>query len=157
MKASNIIAFSVVTLLVTVSGCGKKEEAGSSSGSSAESKPEMLDVAALDKDGDEELAQPNKAEARQWLRAPSHAVFKGDKQAIMKFVDEFYAAGAVTVYVTGIETLGGTEVTETMLLVLPKDTAARAKVIEVANRFAETIQNDPDKDVGQKYLSFVLD
>jgi hypothetical protein len=72
-------------------------------------------------------------------------------------VDEFYAAGAVTVYVTGIETLGGTEVTETMLLELPKDSAARAKVFEVANRFDETIDSDPEKDVGQKYLSFALD
>ena len=117
----------------------------------------MLDVAALDKDGDEELEQPNKAEARQWLRAPSHEVFKGNKQEILKLVDEFYAAGAVTVYVTGITTLGGTEITDSVLLVLPKDTAARAKVIEVANRFWENIQNDPEKDVGQKYLSFVLD
>jgi len=31
------------------------------------------------------------------------------------------------------------------------------KFFEIANRFGETIQNDPDKDVGQKYLSFVLD
>ncbi len=156
MKPSHIIACSVVTLLVTVSGCGKKDRAGSSS-ASAESKPEVVDVAALDKAGDEELAEPNKAEARQWLRAPSHAVFKGDKQAVIKFVDEVYTAGAVTVYVTGIETLGGSEVTETMLLVLPKDSAARNKVFEVSNRFGETIQNDPEKDVGQRYLSFVLD
>ena len=157
MKTSHIITLLVVALLVTVSGCGKKEAVGSSTAPSVESKPEVVDVAALDKAGDEDLADPKKAEARQWLKAPSHAVFKGDKQAVIKFVDEVYAAGAVTVYATGIETLGGNEVTETMILVLPKDSTARAKVFEVANRFGETIQNDPDKDIGQKYLSFVLD
>ena len=139
MKASHIIAYSVLALLVAVSGCGKN------------------DVAALDKAGDEDLASPNKAEARQWLSAPSHVVFRGEKQAVIKFVDEFYAAGVVMVYVTGIEKLGGTEVTETLLLVLPKDSAVRARVFEVANRAKQAFQNNPDKDVGQKYLSFVLD
>jgi hypothetical protein len=157
MRTSHIITLLVVALLVVVSGCGKKEAAPDSTAPSVESKPEVVDVAALDKAGDEDLADPKKAEARRWFKAPSHAIFKGDQQAVIKFVDDVYAAGAVTVYVTGIETLGGNEVTETMLLVLPKDSAARARVIEVANRFGETIQNDPDKDVGQKYLSFVLD
>lgn len=147
-----------VALLVICSACGKKEATTSNLKDSTEQKSDVVDVAALDKEGDAELAETNKvAEARQWLRAPSHALFKGDTQSVIRFVDEFYAAGAVTVYVTGIETLGGTEVTETMLLVLPKDSAARAKVFEVANRFEETIDSDPDKDVGQNYLSFVLD
>ena len=128
MKPSCTIAYSVIVLLLAVSGCGKKDVAGSSSATSTESKPEVVDVAALDKAGDEELAEANKAEARQWLKAPSHALFKGERQVVIKFVDDVYAAGAVTVYVTGIETLGGNEVTETMLLVLPKDSAVRARV-----------------------------
>jgi len=157
MKPSCTIAYSVVALLLAVSGCGKRDMAESSSGTPTKSEPEVVDVAALDKAGDEELAGSNKAEARQWLKTPSHALFKGERQVVSKFVDDVYAAGAVTVYVTSIEALGGNEVTETMLLVLPKDSAARARVFEIANRFGETIQNDPDKDVGQKYLSFVLD
>ena len=157
MKTSYIIITSVA-LLCICSACGKKEATTSDLKDTTEQKSDVVNVAALDKDGDEQLAETNKvAEARQWLRAPSHALFKGDRQSVIEFVDEFYAAGAVTVYVTGIETLGGTEVTETMLLVLPKDPTARTKVFEVANRFDETIDSDPEKDVGQKYLSFVLD
>jgi hypothetical protein len=158
MKTLRLIACATVAFSLAAPGCGKKEDAvGGGSMAVAEQKQEVIDVAALDKEGDEDLAQPNKAEARQWLRGPSHGVFKGDQQSVIKFVDEFYGAGAVTVYVTGIETLGGAEITQTMLLLLPKDSAARARVFEVANRFNRTIQNDPDKDVGQKYLSFVLD
>ena len=95
MKTSHLIAYSVVALLVTATGCGKKDVSGSSSEASAESKSEVVDVAALDKAGDEDLASPNKAEAREWLKAPSHGVFKGEKQAVVKFVSECYAAGAV--------------------------------------------------------------
>jgi hypothetical protein len=157
MKTRNIIVISV-TLLVICSACGKKEATTSNPKNTTEQKSDVVDVATLDKEGDKELAETNKvAEARQWLRARSHSIFKGDQQSVIKFVDEFYAAGAVTVYVTGIDTLGGTQVTETMLLVLPKEAAARAKVFEVANRFDETIDSDPEKDIGQKYLSFVLD
>lgn len=157
MKASHIVAYSVVALLLTGAGCSKKEGTGSNSAASVESKPEVVNVAELDKAGEEDLASPNKAEARQWLKAPSHVVFKGEKQSVIKFVDEFYAASAVTVYVTGIEKLGNTDVTETLLVVLPKDSAERARVFEVGNRFGQTIHDDPDKDLGQKYLSFVLD
>ena len=147
-----------VTLLVICSACGKKEVATGNPEDATKQKSGVVDVAALDKAGDEELAETNKvAEARQWLRAPSHSIFKGDPQSVAKFVDEFYAAGAVTVYVTGIETLGGTEVTATILVVLPKDGSARTKMFEIANRFDETTDSDPEKDVGQKYLLFELD
>ena len=157
MKTLCVIV-TLAALLVIGTACGKKETTDINPKDTADQKSDVVDVVALDKEGDEELAETNQvAEARQWLREPAHALFKGDRQSVMKFVDEFYAAGAVTVYVTGIETVGGTEVTETMLLVLPRDSAARAGVFEVANRFDETIDSDPEKDVGQKYLSFALD
>jgi hypothetical protein len=61
------------------------------------------------------------------------------------------------VYITGIETLGDTEVTESILLVLPKDAAARVKIFEAANRANEAFGSDPEKDRGQKYISLILD
>jgi hypothetical protein len=71
MKASHVIASSMVAFLVLVSGCGKKGATGSaSSGADAGPEPEMS-VAELNKSGDEELAEPNKAEARQWLKGVS--------------------------------------------------------------------------------------
>jgi len=83
---------------------------------------------------------------------------QGEKQAVIKFVDEFYAAGVVMVYVTGIETLGGTEVTETLLFgvcrrILQCVPEYLRSPIVPSRRFRIT----QTKDVGQKYLSFVLD
>lgn len=157
MRTFNVIAGLLVALSLALCGCDKRVLPGTSTRTTGEPEAEVVDVATLDKLGDEELEEPNKSEARRWLKVSSHSVFEADKPTVIKFVEEFYAAGAKIVYVTGIERLGGTEVTASLLLVLPKEAAARAKVFEVAQRANEAFDSDSEKDIGQKYLSFTLD
>src|ERR1044071_264198 len=105
MKTPHVLGCLLLTLALTLSACKKENGSASSSG-------EMkIDVAARDKEVEQELAEGKKAEAREWLKAENHVVFKNDKDAIRKYVADFYTAGATTVYFTGIETLNGTDLT----------------------------------------------
>src|ERR1051325_6768268 len=108
MKTSHLFGCLLLGLSLTILGCDK---AGKDA--DTDSTPLARDAAAEDKAAEEELAQANKAEARQWLKATNHVVFKNDNEAISKYVEDFYAAGATTNYFTGIETLNGTDLTAT--------------------------------------------
>jgi hypothetical protein len=44
-----------------------------------------------------------------------------------------------------------------LLVVLPKDTALRAKLFSIGNRADEAFQNDPVTESGQDYLYYWLD
>ena len=44
-----------------------------------------------------------------------------------------------------------------MIIVLPKDSAIRAKVFSVGERGDSMFDNDPTSDTGQKYLYYGLD
>ncbi|HEX3624269.1 MAG TPA: hypothetical protein VH280_02480 [Verrucomicrobiae bacterium] len=46
---------------------------------------------------------------------------------------------------------------EALLIVLPKDAAARAKLFQVGSRADTDYQSDPTTDQGQKYLYYSLD
>ena len=68
-----------------------------------------------------------------------------------------FGAGAEQVLIADIEVQDGTEYGEALLVVLPKDAAARAKVFEVNTRAETTFENDGVTDKGQKYLYYSLD
>jgi hypothetical protein len=111
-------------------------------------------IQRIDKHGDEIMAADKKAEARQWLKDPNHGFFKANRDQVAKFIEDFYSAGADQVIIGDMETLEGKELAGALLVVLPKDAAARAKLFEIGKRAGDLYQEDPVGDQGQKYLYF---
>jgi len=111
----------------------------------------------VDEHAEAALAAPNKAEARQWLMPPGHVFFKADKQQITQLVKDFYAAGAAQVFFAEIAKDNDKEIADSMIVVLPKDSATRAKIFPVGERADGMFDNDPTPDSGQKYLYYGLD
>jgi len=103
------------------------------------------------------MAGSAKAEARQWIKAPSHIFFKADPKEVAQFVEAFYGAGATQVLIADIEEHEGKQYGESLLVVLPKDAAMRKKLFEIGSRADTAFQNDETSDKGQKYLYYSLD
>lgn len=122
-------------------------------------KPQDSLVAAIDKHGDEIMQSTTKAEAREWMQAAytNHVFFKADAKQVAQYVDDFYQAGATQVLIVDIEEEQGFQYGEALLVVLPKDQAARTKLFQVGSRADTDFQNDSVSDQGQKYLYYSLD
>lgn len=103
------------------------------------------------------MASSTKGEAREWMKGPKHVFFKTDAKVVGQFVEDFYQAGATQVLIGDIETEQGYDYGESLLVVLPKDPAARAKLFQVEARADTTFDDDPVTDQGQKYLYNGLD
>jgi hypothetical protein len=113
-------------------------------------------------DQDETFTNTITVEARQWLRSPLHTILGEDKKKVIKYVNEFYDAGARKVCLANIKTeLNGknppTEHAMFMCVVLPQDSEARRKVFRVHSQAVTNWCNDADDDVGQKYLWYQID
>lgn len=128
--------------------------AGACSKSGADADPL---IAKIDKHGDEIMASNTKAEARAWMTHPHHIFFKADPKQVAQFIEDFYQAGADKVYIADIEEEQGNYYGEGLLVILPKDAAARAKLFEVESRADTAFQDDSVTDKGQKYLYNSLD
>jgi hypothetical protein len=135
---------------VLAAGCSDKSTSVSGSDDSE-------DIAKIDRHGEEIMASSAKAEARDWMKQPAHIFFKIDPKQVKQFVEDFYGAGAKQVLIGDIETHDGTQYGESLLVVLPKEAAARAKLFEVNSRAETAFQNDPVSDKKQKYLYYSLD
>lgn len=114
-------------------------------------------ISAVDTHGDEVMASTTKAEAREWMQATNHVFFKADPKQVAQYVSDFYQAGAEQVLIADIEEHEGYQYGEALLIVLPKDAAARTKLFQVGSRADTDFQNDPFTDQGQKYLYYSLD
>lgn len=112
-----------------------------------------------DKIAEEELSQPNHAEARDWCdpKHKDHVGFEVSTATMLQIANELYEAGAPKVYVTGIDEIGQVKISASMVAELPKDPAARKKVFAWQAKFAQEIDDDPAPDVGQKYFFITLD
>ena len=82
---------SLIIALAFAPGCSKRE---TSTKSESERSTEGPNLNEIDKHGDEILASADKAEARQWLKNPSHVFFKEDPKQVKQFIEDFYEAGA---------------------------------------------------------------
>jgi hypothetical protein len=149
--------FAVLPLLgiIVAAGCSKQQSATGDDSSDGQSKESL--IAGIDKHGEEAMASTNKAEARAWMKQPSHVFFKVDSKAVGQFVEDFYQAGATQVLIVDIEEVQGRQFGEALLVVLPKDPTARAKLFEIGARADASYQNDTVTDKGQKYLYYSLD
>ncbi len=121
------------------------------------SEDESSEAKDSDKQIEEWLAEPDNAEAREWLQSDSHILFEGDKETAGKLVSDLYSAGATQVWIIGIAELGDSEVAAAFVAVLPADTAARKRVFAVESDFQKLIDGEPSRDLGQKYLHFSFD
>jgi hypothetical protein len=149
-----LLASLFLIALALAGGCSKSPSTTASSDSSEQSKDTTADI---DRHGEEIMASSTKAEAREWMKQPKHVFFKQDSKVMAQFVEDFYQAGAVQVFIGDIEDHDGTQYGESLLVVLPKDSAARVKLFQVEDRANTQFQDDPVSDKGQKYLWNSLD
>ena len=102
----------------------------------------------------EELAAGNYEEASSWLQEPGNMLFEGDPGSVQKLIDDLYAAGAYTVWFTGIEEFGGAKISASLAVELPADSLARAELFQLEADFWGT---EPEADKDQQYMVFYLD
>lgn len=155
-KFTPLLAGLMLIALAFGSGCNKVGSSSSASGDADDSSGGSLET-RVDKHGDEVMASTTKAEAREWMKQPKHVFFKAEAKQVGKFVEDFYTAGATQVLICDIEENEGTQYGEALLVVLPKDKDARAKLFDIGSRADAAYQNDPTTDKGQKYLYYSLD
>jgi hypothetical protein len=140
-------------LIALACGCDARTSSSGGGGSGGDDeKPDPVAMARdVDKMAADDLAK-SKLDAKQWLASEKHGTFEARKSDILQFTNDVLAAGAVGVFVSEPEELeGGTQLIDHIYIQLPTDAAARQKIIELYNRKNEGEQ-DPEKDVGQKYL-----
>jgi hypothetical protein len=150
-----LLASSLLIAFALASGCSKSQSTAAGNDSAEQSQDSL--IAGVDKHGDEIMASSTKTEARQWMKQPKHVFFKADPKEVAQFVEDFYQAGAVQVFIADIEEENDNQYGESLLVVLPKDANARAKLFEVEARADTAFQDDPVTDKGQKYLYNGLD
>jgi hypothetical protein len=150
-----LLASSLLMAIALASGCGKSSSTAASDDSDGSPKGDL--IAKIDQHGDEIVASSARGEAREWMKQPRHVFFKADPKVVAQFVEDFYQAGAVTVYIADIEEEQGYDYGESLLVVLPRDPNARAKLFQVEARADTTFDDDPVTDQGQKYLYNGLD
>ena len=133
---------------------GWNKVTGASSGTVDDGK---TDYKALDKEIEEEIKGDDAAEARAWLAVPANAIFEGDREEVVALMENFYKAGCPKVYITGIEKLGGANVSASMVAVLPTDPGKRQAAFAVEKEFSEKHGETGDPDQGQQYISLTFD
>lgn len=172
----------VVVVAWLLVGCGESGtggsggESGNASGASGEQSPQQIaqensDLAAAalaesDKGVDESGDKVWKQDAREFFNRdanPLNRTFELPWQWAGDFTRQAYEAGAEKVWMVSISEfeLGGEKfhVSDCMVVVLPKDPAARATLISTYNQVTG-VSDDPTlaiTDAGQKYLFIVGD
>jgi hypothetical protein len=155
-EIQKLLAGSALLLFTLACGCNKQQPATSASNEPEAESQGSLET-RIDAHGEEIMASSAKAEAREWIKKPSHIFFKANPKEVAQFIEEFYSAGASQVLVGDIEEHEGNAFGEALLVILPKDSANRLKLFEVGSRADTAFQNDPITDKGQKYLYYSLD
>jgi len=118
---------------------------------------DLVDYDEIDQIAQEDVDAPESAEARGWLAVPSNAIFEGSKDEVSALTEAFYSAGCPRVYITGIERMGGTQVSASMVAELPSDPSARSAALEIANEFYREQGEGDLGDRGQRYLMLLFD
>lgn len=115
-------------------------------------------AAEIDRWVEDDLASEGQhAEAREWLHSDEHQMWGAPKDDVAALVDDLYTAGAEKVYVTGIETVFGKQVTSTVAVAMPDDPLARIQLFDRETKFWELAPDERTADTGQRYLSFEFD
>jgi hypothetical protein len=155
MKISLPMTPIAIALLLTA--CSERTQKDSADASHPAAESEGVNYRELDKLAEEEIKAPNAAEARAWLSVPANAIFEGSKTEVIALTESFYRVGCPKVYVTGIEKLGGTFISASVVAVLPSDTSQRQGAFKVENEFSQKQGESGSKDKGQKYIWLSFD
>jgi hypothetical protein len=123
----------------------------------AEKQPRRPLEERIDKHCEEIMASPRKAEAREWLKQRAHCFFKTDRRYVAVLVEQFYNAGAKEVLIGDIEEDQTAQLGQSLLIVLPEDASARAKLFKIGSHAEDAFQCDHVTDKGQKFLYYSLD
>jgi hypothetical protein len=169
---------SMAVFVVALAGCEPTAQVQEleidENGNVVEVEPQPENPAEAAKSGDEEVTKElladkeTYAEAKDWLspKHANHALWKGDREAIVKVIDELYEAGAVKVYAVGFEKDDNPQIVAQFVAELPTDAAARKKVFDTHNKFwkkylsgedEEELKSFMEKDNGQKYIVLNFD
>jgi len=122
-------------------------------------EPVHIDPRKIDADLVQRLASTKKkAEALSWLQIPDGKLRDFGKdpdysgQDAVKFVNDLYARGAVSVYAVDIASDANIEETRTLILKLPSDPDKRRKLFEIEAEVSRGGGFDPMPDDGQHYM-----
>jgi peptidyl-tRNA hydrolase len=134
-------------------------------GSTSTEPAQTVARAAEDDRSAPELLKEKSAEARKWLAdAQKHILVKVSREKLVPFVNDLYAAGAPAVHAVDLHKTDDKEITALFVVELPKEKAARAKVIQVHNEFWKQRMDDPNEaeeefaaDHGQRYIVLNFD
>ncbi len=117
--------------------------------------------ADIDKELAASIDTTGSMEARAWLNPANakHVLWKTwDKPEARKQVDALYTAGAKRVVAIDPVEVNGARVVAQFVVELPDAPDARTKVFEWIKNFESEIEDeDPTKDVGQKFYEINLD
>jgi hypothetical protein len=120
------------------------------------------DADQMDREFVAQLMSGRTSEASAWLRDPRGAGMRTlgemDPDASIALVDQLYGLGAGEVLAVEIEDGGaaGAETANHLLVRLPQDAKARARLFEVENQYAEDEGFDGETDRGQEFLYIKL-
>lgn len=149
----------IILLALALVGCAGSPTAVTPSPSSR--------AAEMDHSAAELLAEKDKcAPALAWLKdTTNHMMWKGDRAAITRHLEEQQKAGAKEIWATGLEDAEGKQICAMFVVVLPEG-EARKRVIANHNVFwrsylsdatAEDLKEFEVQDQGQKYLEYNFD
>lgn len=102
----------------------------------------------------DEIADGSAAPARGWLAHEGHATFEADPQFLDSLIDEFHAEGGAQVWMVGIESFQGHQLSDSIAVELPSDPDARARLFAIE---AKVFDGEGTPDVGQRFLTVSLD
>lgn len=107
------------------------------------------------------LAEPGSREVLEWLREHSSTRTLGElptREASIEYAKEIYSLGANKVTAVKIDRYpDGEENTGRLVVTLPSDLEARARIFEWHDEQADALGFDPETDVGQMHLLLMLD
>ena len=102
----------------------------------------------------EELAAGTAVPAVGWLDHEKHGTFEADPRFLDELIDEFAAAGAVNVYMVGVESFAGGQLSDSIAVELPADPGVRAELFAIE---ARVWGGEGTPDVGQAFLTLSMD
>ena len=111
----------------------------------------------------EKMLASHHAEALEWLRASSPSSFRNlgeleTTEESVALVEWLYSCGAIKVLACKIHVYPeGDQNSGHLLIELPTDPVARAKVFDAARELAERLAFSGDVDTGQQWLFCMLD
>ncbi len=99
-------------------------------------------------------------EARSWLGTPGNVLFEMGNAEGREWTDRLYAAGATVVKICEADRIAENqtgEISATLGVGFPDSPAKRAELLKVFNQLEEATDNEPSKDMGQKFEMVSVD